>query len=152
MPKAHLHYLYTRRETDISETLLSAYEETHYCVFHEPPFALQIGVRSEEAAQLHQDHEVHSSVFLTACNPFSQPLSEQENRCRQVELERTIARQGWVAKRGIGRHPTNDWPAEPSFLILGISIDQAMALGRRFDQNALVFLNGLATSELVLLV
>ena len=152
MSQAHLHYRYTRRETDLSEKLLSAYEETHYCVFHEPPFSLQIGVRSDEAAQLHEDYGVQTSVFLTACNPFSQPLSAEENRCRQVELERTIAQQGWWSKQGTGRHPSNNWLAEPSFLILGISIDQAKALGRRFDQNAFVFLNGLATPEMVLLV
>ena len=43
------------------------------------------------------------------------------------------------------------WPAEPSFLALGIDLVTAKILGRHFDQNALVWINDDAIPRLVLL-
>ena len=137
--------------TSLPQSLLNAYEETHYRVCHEPSFILRVGIHSEAVALLQQEYGVKSCAFVTACNPFSQPLSNVENQRRQKNLEKIIATVGWVAIKGVGQHPSNNWQGEPSFLIMGISIEKAMTLARRFDQNALVFLDEKAIPELVLL-
>ncbi len=52
---------------------------------------------------------------------------------------------------GVGQHPSNRWPPEPSFLVLDLSLEAAKALGSRHEQNAIVWCGADATPLLVLL-
>ena len=40
---------------------------------------------------------------------------------------------------GLGQTPSLQWPGEPSYLVLGMSLQAAMALGRKYEQHAIVF-------------
>jgi hypothetical protein len=51
----------------------------------------------------------------------------------------------------IGQHPSNAWAGEESFLCFGISLEAAKALGRRFEQNAIVWSAADAIPQLILL-
>jgi len=51
----------------------------------------------------------------------------------------------------VGQHPSNRWAPEPSFLVLGLSLEAAKALGSRHEQNAIVWCGIDATPQLVLL-
>jgi hypothetical protein len=41
---------------------------------------------------------------------------------------------------GEGVDPSGKWPAEPSILVLGIKLDEALSIGHRYQQNAILFI------------
>jgi putative PIN family toxin of toxin-antitoxin system len=57
----------------------------------------------------------------------------------------------WPWLEGEGRDPEGRWVAEPSLLVLGIAREEAQALGRQLEQNAIVFVEKGRAPELVLL-
>ena len=131
---------------------LRAYRETEYRVQGEPGFVLRVGRPSPELAQLHRQEGVGCSAFITACNPASQPLDVAANASRQAQLEAELAARGLSWLPAVGQHPTNQWPGEPSVLVLGLPLEEARLLGRQFGQNALVWTAADAVPQLVLLV
>lgn len=78
------------------------------------------------------------SAFITAHNPHGQRLSPQENAERHLELEAEIKAAGFRALTGRGMDPNGKWPAEESLLVLSISREAAIAVGNRFQQNAII--------------
>ena len=137
--------------SQIDDATIQAYLETDYRVSGESPFTLQVGVRSESLADAHANHGCLCSAFLTAANPFSQTIDDATNGARQDALKRELARRGLPFLDGIGTHPSNGWPGEPSVLVLGISCDDAKELGARFEQNAIVWSGADARPQLILL-
>ena len=135
----------------IDEVTLRAYRETDYRVEAERPFVLRVGAFSPELATLYRQHAVTASAFITACNPHSRTLEVAENAQRQGRLAAELDALGLCRIDGVGSHRTNGWPGEPSFLVLGLARDPACALGRRFEQNAIVGCGADAVPELILL-
>lgn len=139
------------RTSRIDASTRRAYRETDYRVATEPPFVLRIGAFSPELAALHREYAVTASAFITACNPHSMSLDVTENARRQTELAATLADLGLRRIDGVGRHPSNGWPGEPSYLVLGLARESACALGQQFEQNAIVWCGADAVPELILL-
>jgi hypothetical protein len=125
--------------------------DTDYQVRAEVPFTLKIGLANELLAALHKSQRVASSAFITACNPLSLPLDELANAERQSALASELKFRSLIFVQGLGQHPSGDWPAEPSYLVFGVSREAAKALGVRFEQNAIVWTGADAVPELVLL-
>jgi len=105
---------------------------------------------SEPLAKLFQRHQTNCAAFITACNPFSHKLDETANATRQAELAKELAQRGLSFVAGEGGHPSEGW-AEPSYLVLDLSLEDAKALGRHFEQNAVVWCGADTVPELVLL-
>lgn len=135
----------------IEPALLQAYRATEYRVLADPPFVLTIGRRSEMLAALHARHGVDCSAFVTACNPGSCRLDDAHNARRHEALRAHLAAGRHPCIEGLGRHPTNDWPAETSLLVLGITRAAAQTLGEAWQQNAIVWCAADAVPQLVLL-
>ncbi len=135
----------------IPPATVTAYLETDYRIFNEPPFALRIGINSAQLEKLYQQHKTSCGVFITACNPFSRKLDNATNAAKQAELTKELAQRGLSFIEGEGRHPSGGWPAEPSYFVLDLSLEEAKALGRRYGQNAVVWCGADAVPELVLL-
>lgn len=135
----------------IPATLLKAYRQTEYRVMAPRSFVLRIGRFSPALSRLHRQSNVASSAFITACNPRSRLLPADENAERRRRLGEAIAGGRWPWLHGSGKHISGPWPAEASFLVLGISRGEACALGAAFDQNAIVFCGADCIPELVLL-
>ena len=135
----------------IDRDTVQAYLETDYRVLGDPVFTLNVGHESPALAALHKAHRVESSAFITACNPFSQSLDVPANEGRQKALAGELKFRSLPFVDGAGQHPSNQWPAEPSFLVLGVSREAAKALGVRHGQNAIVWCGPDAVPELVLL-
>ena len=137
--------------TVIDQNTVQAYLDTDYQVRAEVPFTLKIGLANELLAALHKSQRVASSAFITACNPLSLPLDELANAERQSALASELKFRSLIFVQGLGQHPSGDWPAEPSYLVFGVSREAAKALGVRFEQNAIVWTGADAVPELVLL-
>ena len=143
------------QDTALSTELIQAFLETHYRVHQDGPDAspltLRVGQASAGLATLHRTHSVDCSAFLTAYNPFAKKVDEEVNLKRQEELKQELSSHSLTFLPGKGQHPTNGWPAEPSVLVLDISLEDAKVIGRKYEQAAIVWSGPTAVPELVLL-
>lgn len=128
-----------------------AYRATTYRVFvpDEKPVDLRIGQRSSAIDLLLDTHGCDEWVFITACNPRSERVSASENEARQTELVRVIRERGWNFFEGMGIPADSKWQPEASVLVLGISRDEALEIGKHFGQNAIVVGQRGGAAELV---
>ena len=78
-------------------------------------------------------------ALITAANPYSQPLSERENQRRYQRLSKHLKGLQLPLIPAVGKDQTGVWTPEPSWLILGITRPKAIAIGRKFEQNAIVY-------------
>ena len=120
-------------------TLWRAYEQTQFYVREcTPELCIRIGSHHEQLDEILLEHRCDVWSYITASNPASELLSDEQNAGRNRELEALLKSQGLVFYRGEGIGTDPEWPAEASFLILGISREDALQLGRQFRQNAIV--------------
>ena len=138
-----------KKEYSIDANLWKAYEETDFIVHTKPEIALNIGQFSEQLKQFLNSHKVTSAAFVTAYNPFSQQLSEDENSERHTRLVDEIQSRGLSLFQGLGQHPNHQWQGEPSVLILGIALEAAKKLARTYEQNAFVWCDEACTPQLI---
>jgi hypothetical protein len=78
-------------------------------------------------------------------------LSDGENATRQEALLSSLKSRSLRCIGGVGQHPLNDWPGEPSVLVLGLSLESAKVLAQDYEQNAFVWAGADATPQLILL-
>lgn len=134
----------------IDPATIQAYRGTHFCVESDPPITLLVGQRNEALPTLHQVAGAASSAFLTAWNPYSRKCNDETNANLQKALADELRVRSLHFVPGVGRHPSSEW-AEPSFRVLGISLEAAKELGNRHGQNAIVWCGAEAVPQLVLL-
>jgi hypothetical protein len=115
------------------DQLEAAYRATDYRVEDIPGGPLVICI-DERCDQL----PAAEWAFVTACNPRSVCLSEEDNARRTAELEAAVGELGRIYFHGHGVGRNGTWPPEPSLLILGIAEPDAVELAKRFGQNAIV--------------
>lgn len=139
-------------ETTLDSDIIEAYQATDFQVNAEQPFTLNIGIPSQPLEVLYKSSRVNSATFITAYNPFSQPLSEDENRLRNGKLIDEIKQRSLKFIAGIGQDPERKWPGEDSILVLGLGLEAAKALGKHYEQNAIVWCDADAVPQLILLV
>lgn len=80
-------------------------------------------------------------AIITAHNPGSRRLSDEENARRHRELERLLRGRGYDLAPSVNRSPEGDW-VEEGLAVLGIGLEEALDIGRRFGQNAIVYGQG----------
>lgn len=129
-------------------TLTEKYEQTDYIVDDDPPIVMRIGERHDGIRILFASFGVESAAFLTAWNPGGQQLELDTNFDRQAELLSEVEQLRLNYFVGRGQHPTEDW-CEDSYLVLGISRDDANRLAAQFEQNAYVWVPNTGIPELV---
>jgi hypothetical protein len=117
----------------------AAYRATDYRVEDAPngPFVIRIGETSIEVAELLTDECEFDWAYLTACNPGSERLADDENARRTQELRDRLRCRWHHVFDGVSVGRDGGW-REPSFLVLGMTEDQAIEVARRFGQNAVV--------------
>ncbi len=128
-----------RSAVTVPDTLLEAYRKTTFSA--DTPkgrLSLRVGERCLELDDLLTDHGVSTWAYVTAFNPGSMRLRDEENAARQRELEAVVASLGVVSYAGEGVAEDGGWPPEPSLLILGIERGDAVRLGRQYGQGAVV--------------
>ncbi len=135
----------------IDPLTIQAYLETEYRVHGEAGFALWVGQPSAELLSAHKRHKTDCSAFLTACNPFSEVCDPTTNARRQKALAEELSIRRLEFIPGIGKHPTNGWQGEDSFLVFDLALEDAKELGTRLEQNGFVWSGADATPQLILL-
>ena len=75
----------------------------------------------------------------------------QANERGHAELAHLLQGHGVAAIEGSGSGKDTDWPAEKSWFALGLQLDPAKDIGRRFDQDAIVWVGPDAVPQLILL-
>ncbi len=138
-------------ESIIDVGTVQAYRETEYRTRGDEPFSLKVGEVCAALAAAHRRNRVDCSAYITACNPFSQILDDEANAERHAALGRELGLRSFASVEGIGQHPSKQWPGEASYLIFGLTLEAAQALGTRLEQNAIVWAGGDAVPELILL-
>jgi hypothetical protein len=119
--------------------LESAYRATTYRLFLPGGSCeLRAGVASETLRCWLETAGVTTFSILTAHNPGSRLTDPDENTQRQAQLECDLLELGYEPYAGENVATDEDWPAEESCFVPGISVAEAMALGGRYGQNAIV--------------
>lgn len=138
-------------DTLIPSELVAAYEDSVFSVEASPTFALYIGKNSEAADALLNSHKVQTAAIITACNPYSQLLSDDENLKRNNELERELRKLSSLIIHAIGQDKAGEWPGEPSYFVLGVEQVDIAAIAIKYQQNAIVWYEQGHAAKLILL-
>ena len=88
-------------------------------------------------------------AILTAHNPGSEDVESEENLLRQAQLECALLELGYEPYAGENVADDDSWPAEESCFVPGISVAEALALGERYGQNAIICGGADGKAELV---
>jgi len=138
--------------SEVPAELIEAYKRTQYCAFADSgEIVLRIGEPSRAAAQLVGAAGASGGAFITAENPLSVQLPTAENAVRQGELRKDLLKLGASVFEGAGQGDDPSWPAEASYAAIGISREQACELGRKYQQNAIIWFDASGTPELIVL-
>jgi hypothetical protein len=133
--------------------LIDAYKATRYVVLHDgKELCLRVGERSLAVDQLLASRGTQTAAFITAWNPRSRTTSERENAEANSHLQADLLKSSIAVLNGYGQGDDGKWPAEPSFLAVGISRNHAEVLGRKYLQNAILWIFAGGLPELVVLV
>ncbi len=138
-------------DSAIPPETIRAYMGTDFCVDAEAPFVIHIGEPCEALAPIYAANKVQSCAFISACNPLGALAGDTLNEARQAAFARMLDARGLPYLGGAGRDPHGEFPAEPSFLVLGTGLEEAKAIGRELHQNAIVFCEADCIAHLILL-
>jgi putative PIN family toxin of toxin-antitoxin system len=130
----------------LTPDILQAYEEALYEVGD--GLVLRIGEANAALERLMHEHGAETAAFVTAANPHGVERSRAENVAATAAAVSALP---WPRLAGLGRDAAGRWGSEPSVLLLGIPRAEAIALGRRLEQNAIVFVERGGAPELVLM-
>ncbi len=100
--------------------------------------AIRIGATDALLDELLDSRGVSSWAYVTAWNPRAQALPPGENALRHDALVRGLEKSGFRFLEGEGVGESAEWTPERSVQILGISEPEALALGERCEQEAIV--------------
>lgn len=113
--------------------------------------ALRVGDRSAGLSDLYASESNCTASFVTAWNPLGEALTSDANAARHQALLADVADLKLRYFDGEGRGADGNWPPEKSVLMLGLTFEQAIHLGRHHQQNAIVWAAPDATPKLTLL-
>ena len=119
--------------------LEAAYLATDYWVEDAPngAFAIRVGEMNVDLEELLLQEVAVEWAFVTACNPRSVPLADEETQTRMNALREMLVARGHHFYAGVAVASDGNW-RERSFLVLDLPETDALKLAKRFGQNAFV--------------
>jgi len=138
-------------ETKVPREMIEAYAKTDFRVDANVPFVLKIGIQNKSLLELYAQEKYDCAAYITAFNPYSQELTEKGNLDAQDSLLQQLSLSAFKIIEGSGQDPLGEWPSEPSALALGMSKTEAMDIGNKYKQNAIVWVGADAIPELIML-
>lgn len=139
--------------TEIEPGLLAIYKKSDYRVQDASctPFVMHIDEPCEPLQALMRNSGAHSACFISAYNPRSEPRTEAENLRAQESLRQEVAGLGLRMLDGVGEDPGGECAGEPCLLVLAITRKDTESLGRRYGQNAVLWMEADGVPKLMLL-
>ena len=130
--------------------LETAYRATTYRVFLPGGVCdLRTGVASETLRCWLETAGAEHFAILTAHNPGSSLADAGENAVRQSQLECDLLESGYEPYAGENVADEDVWTDEESCFVPDISVAEALALGEKYGQNAIVYGGGDGVPELI---
>ena len=83
-------------------------------------------------------YDVTNWALITAFNPYSQCLSPAKNQQRHQKLITLVQQLNLTFFNAVGKDKDGAWIPEQSIFGIGIELKQAIAIGHKFEQNAIV--------------
>lgn len=129
---------------DASAEMDAAYRATTYTAYLPSEnggtknLELRVDHHSAALDQLLGQHHCNEWAFISAANPGSQRLPEAVNAERHRQLHDTVRQLNLPYFAGSGIPDMPGWPAEPSLMVLGISLTQAQNIASHFGQRAIL--------------
>lgn len=135
----------------MNKTLLNAYLTACYRVeIGGAEKEFRVGETAAWLDELLQENNAFNAAFLSAANPSSQVLSEQENRIRNDLLRQDLQTAGYAFLSGYATDESESWPREASYLIFNLPGEKAEILATAYRQNAYLWLEKTKPVALVL--
>lgn len=140
------------KQSIIPAKLIQSYIAAHYqAEIDSDILTLHIGQYCEPLSKLMKKSGTQCALYITACNPHNQIQPPEINQTANYQLRNHLLRHSSYIFTGKSLDPAVKWPAEPSFLALGIDLTTSKTLGKQFDQNALVWVDKNVIPRLILL-
>lgn len=141
------------KQSAIPAKLIRCYVTAHYQArIDSGTLTLLIGQHNESLSKLMKENGTQCALYITAYNPHSQPQDREINLTASSQLFVLLSTLSIHIFSGESSDPAGKWPAEPSFLALGIDLVAAKTLGRQFAQNAIVWVDRDVIPRLILLL
>lgn len=138
--------------SQINEDKVRAYIATDYYVrSDEKEFVLKIGLISLDIKDVYAIKKQNCALFITAFNPYGEQQDDEANFAAHQRLGAQLRSLTSHVYEGQGADPHGNWPAELSYLALGINRETAEMLGQQAHQDAVVWIGPDALPELLLL-
>lgn len=95
-------------------------------------------VLKEKSLSDRQLYEIWKTDFymITAANPFSKLLTDDDNRIRNQELYSLLIKDYQEILTGIGKDSTSTW-AEEGWVVRGGEEEKLILLAKKYEQNAI---------------
>jgi hypothetical protein len=136
----------------IEKDKIIAYQNTIYMINSDvEKIAFKIGFHSNELKNLFFFKKQTCALFITRFNPYGEMQKSEENTICNQKLFSDLKEKTKLVYNGQGADPAGEWPPEDSFLALGINLELSKELGRKYFQDAIVWIGEDAVPELVLL-
>lgn len=133
----------------LTAALRAAYASADYRIA-QPPMDVRVGRRCAALDAEFTRLPARRGIVITACNPFSTPLSPAANALRQQWLQFELASAGIATAAAENRDPAGRWPAEPSLLAFDTLPELDDRLLQRHRQHALLAIDCGRPARLVL--
>ncbi len=117
---------------------LQAYLNSTY-ITKKPDLTIKIGEANQSLNLFLFDNNSFFWTFISASNPYSTVLSDDENELLYNDLIENVKTMKLRYCEGLGIPSDDQWKAEKSLLILDISKKEAIELGKKYNQNAIIF-------------
>lgn len=131
---------------------LQAYRDTDYLVrCDRGELSIRVGEKSRQVDQLLCRSKARTAIFITAWNPFSLRRGKQTNEQAHRRLAAALRLQRTPYLEGEGCGADGNWTPECSVLAFRVGRRAAALLGRRFRQNAVIFVSYGKPAELMML-
>ena len=136
----------------IAKHLISGYRDTDYQIgAGSDSISVRIDQYSESLAKLLTASKRPCAAMISAYNPYSQRLSDEENLIAHESLRNDLRRHYCSIIESLNIDPTGRWLTEKSFFVPGLDLNTARSLGQKFNQNAIVWIDSDAIPRLILL-
>jgi len=136
----------------IDSELIERYTVAKYIVDNNGmPVRLRVGALNIEVDNILAQYEATTAYFITPENPFSQELTEEENRLRHERFITVLTKSNFTYLTGYGTNEDESWTKENSYLVISSDVSAVHTLAANFGQNGILKVeNGKPVSLLLL--